>query len=180
MIFYLYAAPQPVLIDSWPIEQQSTTYAHTFGTDSDVIGQSFIASGSFDLHSVQFSLGKINTPIGTLVAELYEAVAGLPVTGAVALAVSDTIINVPDLVSDGSVTMWEFLFSSGAVVAGNEYVIGLTLSGGNTDSANVIRIGNSQGASLGHPGNIMKRNKTTGAWTKNAFAEMIFYLYGKP
>jgi hypothetical protein len=174
----------PVLIDSWPVENQNDI--NSYGI-RDALGgpyQAFTAPRNCQLKTVKLSLQRVGNPIGDLVVAVrdgsgeYPAVTpGGRITGSRKLDVSTVS---PDATAEtGILYAFDFL-TPVPLVGGQKYCIVLEkvsdATGTTFTSPDYLMVGFSFtfGAETQHAGN---GGYNQGGWGADDAADMIFYLY---
>jgi hypothetical protein len=163
------------LIDSWPIENGTTTGAVIITDGVLSCGQQIVAPYNATLISAKFALGKTGAPTGDFVAELYETASGIPAAGDGPIATSDPV-NVDTFVVSPETALVEFVFQNGNIFAGRTYAICVTRKGW-ADGANHTRILQTQGATQAHPGRTVRCMSYDETWNE-VIADTVFYLHG--
>lgn len=164
----------PVLVDSWPIENQDRSDGYKVNMATERVGQQVTGVGK--LYSVKFALNRRGLPAGDLIARLY-AFTNRP---DVALVESEPIptSNIPENADPLATVLVEFLFTGAnqfEMVAGDAYVIAATRQVDDTgwdNSLNQILMGETIDG--GHPG---KTWYYQGSWIPDFQYDKIFYLY---
>ena len=165
----LYQDSPYITNDFW--DGQSLEYL--YDGSSDGLSQSFIAEGNRYLTNVMFSLGKQNSPTGTIVAKLYNhsgtfGTSSVP-TGT-ALATSGTI-SAADL--SESYTIAQFYFPSPyQLTSGNYYCITVEFTSTFSNSSNYVEVSNNQTGT--HDGNMARLDG--GSWTADSGEDLNFKI----
>jgi hypothetical protein len=184
----LFENETPVLLDSLDVSNQNDlgSYALMLGLTANY--QAFTAPAgkqAVKLHSVKFSLGRMGTVAGTLVAKLYAASGAFPNAQPVgtALATSDPldIATISAAATDSSGILYE-LFFTGAnqiqLTAGTNYCIAIEIATGTFYNPNGVGVGAMIDWDLeDNPTHYGNSGIKSGNWDVNPSGDLIFYLY---
>ena len=129
------------LVDSWAAANQNDIHSYEFGGTTDVFlnrtnGQVFTSQGG-NLGSAKFSLLRVGTPTGSVVASLYAAIGSYPNAKGVdpPLATSDPVdpATISTVGGDLIPALYQFFFTGAnqyAMTNGTKYVIVAEFVGG--------------------------------------------------
>lgn len=173
--------PGPVLIDSWPVENQNDI--GSYGIRDALTGpyQAFTAPRSASLKSVKLSLKRVGNPVGEVLIGLRDASGAHPsaIPGGRIGGSKKLDVTTISTATDGSLYQFDFLVPLG-LLSGQQYAIVLEKfndgSGTTFTSPDYILVGFdfTFDASPQHSGN---GGYNQGGFAPDPMADMIFYLY---
>jgi len=158
--------------DSYPDSNRNNTSTMRAGSNEGV-GQALNFASGVTVAGCSFSLAKVGSPTGNVVARLYNATGtvgtnAVPSGAAIATSGPVDVSTVP-----GAIAPVRFDFPAFEVLAAGDYCVMCEFTGG--DVSNNIQIGID--TSPAHAGNRAQAN-TIGTWTANASMDIIYELYG--